>query len=107
MAGYYRLSRFCDEGCRDSYRTDRRCCLIYPPWFIGGKLVGHDEAATALHFCPYCNEYLSAAKVGREKAYFKRHPQEAAKALGGMVRAKPGFWSFIPGRGPEFTGVKV
>jgi len=50
-------ARFCNEGCRESYKCDRECCLIYPPVKFEGdpQLYGVDEASIMGNFCAYCN----------------------------------------------------
>jgi len=54
-------ARFCNDGCRDSFKTDRECCLIYPPYKFEGdpKLYGVEEASLIGDFCAYCDADLS------------------------------------------------
>lgn len=60
---YGARARFCDAGCRDSFREDRRRGLIYGAVLIDGVLVAPEEASLRLHYCVYCTTPQGVAGV--------------------------------------------
>lgn len=60
----HRLAIFCCQACRDGFKEDRKCGLIYGPYYLkslGRWAMSAEEAANIDRFCPYCN-----AKEGME-----------------------------------------
>lgn len=46
---------FCGEMCRDGYKSDRMCGLIYGPYRIDGKSVtGSEFSLSSPRACIYC-----------------------------------------------------
>lgn len=50
-----RNARFCNDGCREGFRTDRRYGLIYPSYSVNGKVMSVEDASIDAEFCAYCN----------------------------------------------------
>jgi len=46
--------KFCSDGCKDGFRTDRRLGLIYGPFMLDGKLVSWEEGTAKSGECAYC-----------------------------------------------------
>ena len=44
----------CNAGCRDAFRCDRNCGLIYGPFKIGDNFVNVGEFSIQTKTCAYC-----------------------------------------------------
>ena len=51
-----RKACFCNKGCQDSFREDRKHGLIYPSYEVEGKLLSVEAASIQCGFCAYCGE---------------------------------------------------
>ena len=51
-------ARFCDEGCRDSFKCDREHHLIYPSYSVDGEIMGVGQASIEAWFCAYCGREI-------------------------------------------------
>lgn len=52
---YGATSTFCDPGCRDSFREDRRHGLIYGSILIEGQIYSWEQGSLLSGQCAYCN----------------------------------------------------
>ncbi len=49
---------FCCRACREGFKADRACGLIYGPYFLRAQnrfAMCIEEASMLDRFCPYCN----------------------------------------------------
>jgi hypothetical protein len=57
---------YCNAGCREDYREDRRAGLIYGQGLMpDGTLRGWDTYCAAWGVCPYCGEVTNEARHDR------------------------------------------
>jgi len=52
------MKTYCNDGCKDSYLTDRQYGMIYPAMMIEEKLYGWDHGCQIAGICRYCREPL-------------------------------------------------
>lgn len=50
--------RFCNAGCRESYREDRKAGLIYGAMMVMDKLFGWDKGSFLAGVCAYCGTQI-------------------------------------------------
>jgi hypothetical protein len=51
---------FCSKMCREGFREDRKCGLIYGPYYLKSLnrfAMDAEEASAVDKFCPYCNAH--------------------------------------------------
>ena len=63
-----RRVNFCSEGCRDSFRSDMECGLIYPQFKEkDGTTIDIRKASIKYHFCCYCRADCSGELTRSKK----------------------------------------
>lgn len=50
-------AKFCNEGCKEGFKTDRQHGLIYPQYEVEGQRMSVEDASIKAGFCAYCNQY--------------------------------------------------
>jgi hypothetical protein len=60
-----RRARFCNDGCADSFRSDRQHGIFYPPMYDkppseGGTTMPVERASIQRRHCCYCNTDLKS-----------------------------------------------
>lgn len=74
-------ARFCNDGCRNSFKEDRQAGLIYGCWEApdGEGTIGWEEGSIEYDVCAYCRADLSDApdkddSIPRTKSSTTRKP---------------------------------
>lgn len=52
------MKAYCNDGCKDSYHTDRRYGMIYPAMMIDDKLHDWEIGCKIAKICRYCRKVL-------------------------------------------------